>query len=60
MISSGQGSERNPDCSLRKHTVSETINGIIYSGFRLERFDEHPAWENNRLPGEFTAIALKE
>ena len=36
------------------------INGIIRSGFRLTRFDEHPAWENDRLPGEFTAVAVKE
>ena len=49
-----------PKCSLRKYTVSEIINGIIRSGFRLERFDEHPAWENDRLPGEFTAVAIKE
>ena len=50
---------RMPRCSLRKYTVSEIINGIIRSGFRLERFDEHPAWENDRLPGEFTAVAVK-
>ena len=49
-----------PKCSLRKYTVSEIINGIIHSGFRLTRFDEHPAWENDRLPGEFTAVAVKE
>ena len=49
-----------PKCSLRKYTVSEIINGIIRSGFRLIRFDEHPAWENDRLPGEFTAVAIKE
>ena len=33
-----------PKCSLRKYTVSEIINAIIRSGFRLEQFDEHPAW----------------
>ena len=49
-----------PKCSLRKYTVSEIINGIIHSGFRLTQFDEHPAWENDRLPGEFTAVAVKE
>ena len=49
-----------PKCSLRKYTISEIINGIIRCGFRLERFDEHPAWENDRLPGEFTAVAIKE
>lgn len=48
-----------PKCSLRKYTISEILNAIIESGFRLERFDEHPAWENDRLPGEFTAIAAK-
>lgn len=49
-----------PRCSLRKYTISEIINAIIRSGFRLERFDEHPAWEDERLPGEFTTIAVKE
>ena len=49
-----------PKCSYRKYTVSEIINGIIRNGFRLERFDEHPAWEDDTLPGEFTAVAVKE
>ena len=49
-----------PKCSYRKYTVSEIINSIINSGFCLEKFDEHPAWTNDRLPGEFTAIAVKK
>ncbi|MBP3595034.1 MAG: class I SAM-dependent methyltransferase [Lachnospiraceae bacterium] len=48
-----------PKCSYRKYTISEIINGIIRSGFALEQFDEHPAWENKTVPGEFTAIAYK-
>lgn len=48
-----------PKCSYRKYTISEIINGIIRSGFVLEQFDEHPAWENKTVPGEFTAIARK-
>ena len=48
-----------PKCHYRKYTVSEIINSIIESGFTLERFDEHPSWENDKLPGEFTAIAKK-
>ena len=34
---------------------------ILYigNGFTLERFDEYPSWENEKLPGEFTAIAVK-
>ena len=48
-----------PKCSLRKYTISEIINGIIRNGFTLKQFDEHPAWENDRLPGEFTAVAVK-
>ena len=48
-----------PRCSYRRYTISEIINAIIGNGFRLERFDEHPAWENNSLPGEFTAIAFR-
>ena len=48
-----------PKCSYRKYTINEIINGIIRSGFALEQFDEHPAWENKTVPGEFTAIAYK-
>ena len=50
---------RIPMCSYRKYTVSEIINATIGSGFSLVRFDEHPAWENAALPGEFTAVAEK-
>ena len=32
----------------------------IENGFTLKHFDEHPAWEDNTLPGEFTAVAIKE
>ena len=51
--------EQMPKCSYRKYTISEIINGIIRSGFVLEQFDEHPAWENKSVPGEFTAIEYK-
>lgn len=46
-----------PRCSYRKYTISEIINSVINSGFVLEKFDEHPAWTNNKVPGEFTIIA---
>ena len=48
-----------PKCSYRKYTISEIINSIIGAGFILEKFDEHPAWTNDKVPGEFTAIARK-
>ena len=48
-----------PKCSYRKYTISEIINSIIQNGFCLKRFDEHPSWENEKLPGEFTAVAIK-
>lgn len=48
-----------PKCSYRKYTISEIINSLIYTGFTLKRFDEHPSWENEKVPGEFTAIAIK-
>lgn len=48
-----------PKCSYRKYTISEIINAIINVGFYLKRFDEHPAWTNEKLPGEFTAVAIK-
>lgn len=48
-----------PKCSYRKYTISEIINSLIMNGFCLKRFDEHPSWKNENLPGEFTAIAVK-
>lgn len=48
-----------PKCSYRKYTISEIINSVIESGFVLNRFDEHPAWTDDRIPGEFTLIAEK-
>ncbi len=48
-----------PKCSYRKYTISEIINAMIRCGFALERFDEHPAWTNLNVPGEFTAVAYK-
>lgn len=49
-----------PKCSYRKYTVSEIINSIINSGFYIKSFDEHPAWTDDKIPGEFTAVAIKE
>jgi len=48
-----------PKCQYRKYTISEIINGIIDTGFTLERFDEYPAWEDEKVPGEFVAIGRK-
>ena len=49
-----------PLCSYRRYTISEIINSVIKNGFVLRQFDEHPAWENPSVPGEFTLIAQKE
>lgn len=48
-----------PKCSYRKYTVSEIINSVINSGFTLRKFDEHPAWTNEKIPGEFTIVGGK-
>lgn len=51
---------RMPKCSYRKYTISEVINAVISCGFTLKKFDEHPAWTDESLPGEFTITAVKE
>ena len=48
-----------PRCLLRRYTMSEIINAVIRAGFTLRQLEEHPAWENPDLPGEFTAVADK-
>ncbi|MBR5840579.1 MAG: class I SAM-dependent methyltransferase [Victivallales bacterium] len=52
--------KKMPKCSYRKYTISEIINSMIRNGFMLKQFDEHPSWENETLPGEFTAIGIKQ
>ena len=49
-----------PKCSYRKYMMSEIINSVINSGFTLKKFDEHPAWTDEKVPGEFTIVAGKE
>lgn len=48
-----------PDCSLRFYTLSEIINATIKSGFTIKEFNEHPNYENAKLPGLFTIYATK-
>jgi 2-polyprenyl-3-methyl-5-hydroxy-6-metoxy-1,4-benzoquinol methylase len=48
-----------PKCQLRLYTLSEIINGVISAGLALERYDEHPAWTDPDVPGEYTIIARK-
>lgn len=55
----GETRRQMPKCSYRKYNLSEIINAVIASGFVLRRFDEHPSWEIEDLPGEFTLVADK-
>lgn len=48
-----------PDVSIRSYTLSDIINSVIASGFRLRKFDEHRGWNNENIPWEFTILALK-
>ena len=52
--------KKMPKCSYRKYTISEIINAVINCGFTLKRFDEHPAWTDSSVPGEFTVVATRE
>jgi 2-polyprenyl-3-methyl-5-hydroxy-6-metoxy-1,4-benzoquinol methylase len=46
-----------PDTFIRLYTLSEIINSVITAGFQLKKFDEHPSWTNENIPGEFTILA---
>ena len=49
-----------PDCSLRFYTLNEIINAVINVGFTLKEFNEHPNWDDEKIPGEFTIFAIKQ
>jgi 2-polyprenyl-3-methyl-5-hydroxy-6-metoxy-1,4-benzoquinol methylase len=48
-----------PDVSIRSYTLSDIINSVITSGFKLKKFDEHRGWKNENIPWEFTILANK-
>jgi len=48
-----------PKCKIRRYTLSEIINSVINNRFILRSFEEHPAWRNDKMPGEFTILADK-
>jgi 2-polyprenyl-3-methyl-5-hydroxy-6-metoxy-1,4-benzoquinol methylase len=48
-----------PDVSIKSHTLSEIINAVILSGFLMKKYEEHPGWNNENIPWEFTLIAEK-
>src|SRR5699024_8488956 len=48
-----------PDVTLRSYTLSEILNSVIISGFKLKKFDEHRGWNNENIPWEFTILANK-
>ena len=51
--------ESFPKCLCRFYTISEIINSVIASGFRLIEFNEHKSFEDSKLPGAFTIVAGK-
>jgi len=48
-----------PDCALRFYTLSEILNSVIRAGFQIREFNEHPNWDDGKIPGEFTIFAGK-
>ena len=46
-------------CLLRFYTISDILNAVIRAGFILEAFQEHPSFEDSKLPGFFTILARK-
>ena len=48
-----------PDCSLRFYTLSEILNAVIRAGFNIREFNEHPNWDDKKIPEEFTIYAVK-
>lgn len=48
-----------PDCMYRFYTLSQIINSVVQNGFILKEFNEHPNWDDSKLPGEFTIYAIK-
>lgn len=48
-----------PRCLLRYYTLSEMINATIDSGFILDKFEEHPDYNDGKTPFAFTIYGTK-
>ncbi|MBU3204884.1 hypothetical protein [Clostridium algidicarnis] len=40
--------------------VSRRKSKEDYVGFTLKEFNEYPNWEDEKIPGEFTILAIKQ
>ncbi|MDR0897455.1 MAG: class I SAM-dependent methyltransferase [Oscillospiraceae bacterium] len=48
-----------PSCSLRYYTLSDILNATLRAGLTLRAFDEHPDWDDKKLPGYYHLVAAK-
>ena len=48
-----------PTCRLRFYTLSEIINCAIKNGFDIKGFYEHPKYNDEKTPGEFTLLLCR-
>ncbi|MDR0948898.1 MAG: class I SAM-dependent methyltransferase [Lachnospiraceae bacterium] len=48
-----------PQCLLRIYTIGEIINSLIQANLMIEKFDEHPDWDNSEIPGWYHLQAIK-
>jgi 2-polyprenyl-3-methyl-5-hydroxy-6-metoxy-1,4-benzoquinol methylase len=46
-------------CVYRAWTLGEIVTASIEAGFRLERLEELPSWDDPTIPGMFTLVATK-
>lgn len=44
-------------CLYRFWTLSEIFTALMKNGFQIVQFEEHPDWEDQKLPGTFTVLA---
>lgn len=52
------GAERSlGTCLCRFWTLGEIVGAVLAAGFTLRRLEEHPDWDDPRIPGTFTLVA---
>lgn len=44
------------DILLRFYTLSDIINATIKAGFHFKMLDEHPSWDNEKIPGNLRLL----
>lgn len=53
------GAPEGGTCSYRFWTLGETVTAVLAAGFHIAALEEHPDWDDPKVPGTYTLAATR-